>query len=157
LQEITIDYTGITGKLRDVIRVPRPLRMLIAEIVYNILRLRNLFEVRENASRELNVDYDKVMLFEYSRKILERIVDLLLTSHSVNVFALNASISLRLLERLSNEYKNDPLVHAYIGDVLDFFYRALNECTSYTSIPPRKLVDYYADVIEGEVIDSLSD
>jgi len=156
LQEIPIDYMGVAERLRDVIRVPKPLRALVAEIVYNTLRLKNVFEVRENASRELNVGHDKVILFEYSQRFLERIVDLLLASHSVNVFALNASISLRLLERLSNEYKNDPLVHAYIEDVLDSLYRALNECASYTSIPPRKLVDYYADTIEGEIIEGLS-
>ena len=156
MQEIPINYTGITGKLRDVIRVPKPLRRLIAEIVYNTLRLRNLFEVRVNALRELNVDYDKVMLFEYSRKILERIVDLLLASHSVNVFALNASISLRLIEKLLKEYKNDPLIYAYVKDILDYFYRALNECTRYTSIPSWRLADYYAGIIEREVVESLS-
>jgi len=155
LQEIAIEYMGISDRVRDVIRIPRPLRLVAAELVYSILRLRGIFELKLKAARELGFEPSKIMLFEYSYHVLGRVVDLVLTSYSVGVFALNVSVGLRLIERLLGEYKDDPLILTDLEGIAQLLRKSIDECSNYTSIPPRKLIDYYADKIEEEITSGL--
>ncbi len=151
-EEVRIDYYGISDRIRDVIRMPRPLRTLVAEAVYLALKLKNLFDLKANALNKLDHNPAELHSLRYASKLMDKIVEILLSSHSVNVFALNASISVRLVEKLLEDYYDNPLLVLYIEELREALSKSINECSTYTSIPPKRLVDYYANMIEEEVL-----
>ncbi len=151
-EEIRIDYYGISDRIRDVIRMPRPLRVLVAEAIYLALKLKNLFDLKANALNKLEHDPAELHSLRYASKLMDKIVEILLSSHSINVFALNASISIRLVEKLLEEYYDNPLIALYIEELREALSRSIDECSTYTNIPPKRLVDYYANMIEEEVL-----
>ena len=148
--------SAINERIRNSIRTPRRLRVRIADIVYDLAKLKRLIDQRIIAGRRLNLDENTLTFLKKVHMMLSRITDLLLSSHNLGKLGFNLSLVQELLDKLVSDIRERDVILVGEFEILQEKIRDLvREAEDYIKPPSKKIVSRYASYMYEELLSTL--
>lgn len=145
--------SSINERIRNSIRTPRRLRIRIADIVYDLAKLKRLIDQRIIAGKKLSLDEDTLVFLKKVHMMLSRISDLLLSSHNLGKLGFNLSLIHELLDKLVTDVRRrDVILVGEFEELQEKIEELMKEAEDYIRPPSKKIVTRYASYMYEEIL-----
>ncbi len=143
----------INERIRNSIRTPRRLRVRIADIVYDLAKLKRLIDQRIAAGKKLDLDEDTLAFLKKVHMMLSRVSDLLLSSHNLGKLGFNLSLVKELLNKLVADIRSrDVILVGEFEELQEKVEELAEEARDYIKSPSKKVVSRYAEYMYEEIL-----
>ena len=143
----------INERIRNSIRTPRRLRVRIADIVYDLAKLKRLIDQRIAAGKKLDLDEDTLAFLKKVHMMLSRVSDLLLSSHNLGKLGFNLSLVRELLDKLVADVRSrDVILVGEFEELQEKVEELAEEARDYIKPPSKRVVSRYAEYMYEEIL-----
>ncbi len=145
--------SSINERIRNSIRTPRRLRIRIADIVYDLAKLKRLIDQRIVAGKKIGLDENTLMFLKKVHMMLSRISDLLLSSHNLGKLGFNLSLVQELMSKLIDDVRRkDVILVGEFEELQEKIEELVKEAEDYIRPPSKKMVTRYASYMYEEIL-----
>ncbi len=143
----------INERIRNSIRTPRRLRVRIADIVYDLAKLKRLIDQRIAAGKKLDLDEDTLAFLKKVHMMLSRVSDLLLSSYNLGKLGFNLSLVKELLDKLVADVRSrDVILVGEFEELQEKVKELAEEARDYIKPPSKRVVSRYAEYMYEEIL-----
>ncbi len=143
----------INERIRNSIRTPRRLRVRIADIVYDLAKLKRLIDQRIAAGKKLDLDEDTLAFLKKVHMMLSRVSDLLLSSYNLGKLGFNLSLVKELLDKLVADVRSrDVILVGEFEELQEKVEELAEEARDYIKPPSKRVVSRYAEYMYEEIL-----
>ncbi len=143
----------INERIRNSIRTPRRLRVRIADIVYDLAKLKRLIDQRIAAGKKLDLNEDTLAFLKKVHMMLSRVSDLLLSSYNLGKLGFNLSLVKELLDKLVADVRSrDVILVGEFEELQEKVKELAEEARDYIKPPSKRVVSRYAEYMYEEIL-----